>query len=110
MTNITLKFEEMNRAERDEVVALFANWLKQYTHEVIVKVMERREEIIANEFAMHLLRELKTREEKEAERFADNIGWLFRNYDDFKNHDVHNDVLTHAGSYRDVLYDMYIKG
>ena len=59
------KFEELKRDERDEIVLLFANWLNQYTHEVIVKVIERRDEIINNEFAMNLLKELKEREEKE---------------------------------------------
>ena len=103
------KFEEMHREERNEVVLLFANWLNYYTDTVIMKVMERRDEIIANDFAMNLLRELKTRDEEEAKDFAHSIGRLMMNFEDFKEYDPHNHPVTHAKSYRDVLYDMYIK-
>lgn len=58
-------FEEItSREEREEIVLLFSNWLKHYTHEVIIKVMGKRDEIINNEFTMKLLKELKEREEK----------------------------------------------
>ena len=63
-----IKIEEMSMEERNEVCELLATWLEPYTQEVIVRVMERREEIINNEFAMMLLKQLKEREEKEQER------------------------------------------
>jgi hypothetical protein len=103
------KFEEMNTTEKQEIKELFANWLSHYTHEVIVKVMERSEEIINNEFAMNLLRELKEREEKEQEDFTNSIGNLMEHFETFKEYDPHNHPLTHAGSYRDILYDMFIR-
>ena len=101
-------YTELTVAERNEIAGLFANWLKQYTDEVVFKVMEQREEILNNAFAMKLLRELKEREEKEADDFANSINWLFRDYDGFKKHGTRNNCLTHSHSYRDVLYDMYI--
>lgn len=103
------KFEDLTRDERDEIVLLFSNWLRHYTHEVIIKVMEKRDEIINNEFAMNLLKELKEREEKEKADFDNNIGSLFYDFEDFTEYDPHNNPLTHAGSYRDILYDMYIR-
>lgn len=95
--------------EKKEIAALFTTWLKHYTHEVIVKVMERREEILANEFTMNLLRELKAREDKEHQEFINSMRFMLGNFDDAKEYDPHNHPLTHAGSYRDILYDMYIK-
>ena len=102
-------FETMNDTEMKEVIPLFANWLKPYTHEVIVKVLEMRNVILNNEFAMNLLKELATREAEESKRFADKLGFILFDYDSYKEHDPHNNPLTHAGSYRDILYDMYIR-
>lgn len=95
--------------ERDEIILLFSNWLKKYTHEVIVKVLEKRDEIINNEFTMNLLKELKTREEKEKADFDNSIANLLYDFDGYKEYNPHNNPLTHANSYRDILYDMYIK-
>ena len=103
------KFEEMTYNERNEIVELFSNWLKDYTHEVIVIVMAKRDEIIENEFAMNLLKELYNREEKESDDFNHSIDLLLTNYEEFKKYDPHSHVLSHSSSYRDVLYDMYIK-
>lgn len=103
------KIKDLSYEERKEITALLANWLKNYTHEVIVIVMERREEIINNEFAMNLLRELKKREEEEMKDFESSITSLLGCFDDFKKYNPHNHPLTHAGSYRDILYDMFIR-
>lgn len=104
------KFEEItNIEERNEIVLLFANWLKDYTHEVIVKVIAQRDEIINNDFSMNLLKELKEREETETKDFNHSIGMLMLEFDDFKKFDVHNHPTTHSDSYRNVLHDMYIK-
>ena len=104
------KFEEItNIQERNEIVLLFSHWLERYTHEVIVKVISKRDEIINNEFAMNLLKELKKREEEETRNFDNSIGSLLMDFEDFKEYDPHNHPVTHANSYCDVLYDMYIK-
>ena len=103
------QFENLDYKERKEIAALFSTWLKPYTQKVIVTVLERRTEIINNDFAMSLMRELKEREEKEAEEFNSSIHMLLEYYDDQKEFNPHNHALTHSGSYRDILYDMYIK-
>ena len=103
------KFEQLTREEKAEITTLIANWLHQYTTKVIVAVLEKRDEIINNEFTVNLLRELKEREEKEKKEFTDTIGWLLRNYEDYNEFDPHDHAITHSKSYRDILYDMYIK-
>lgn len=103
------EFMHLSFDEQTETADLIANWLRPYTHEVIVKVLERRDEIISNEFTMNLLRELKKRQEDEHRNFNRSIFSLMDDFDTFSKYDPHNDALSHAGSYRDVLYDMYIK-
>lgn len=103
------KFEELEFDERKEITSLFANWLKDYSHEVIITVISRRDEIINNEFVMNMLRELKDREEKEEKEFVHNIGCLLSDFESFMEYDPHNNPLTHSGSYRDILRDMYFK-
>ena len=103
------KFEELGFEERKEITLLLENWLKNYTHEVIVKVMEKRDEIINSEFSMNLLKELKEIEDKERKDFAHSIGNLLDEFDTFKEYDPHNHPLLHSNSYRDILHDMYIR-
>ena len=103
------EFMNLDRTEQEIITELFAAWLSRYTHEVICKVMERADEIINNEFAMKMLVELKDRQETEAKDFNSSIANLFNDYETFKEFDAHNHPLTHSKSYRDILYDMYIK-
>lgn len=103
------KFNELKLEERKEIAELFTNWLGKYTDEVIKKVLERADEIINNEMAMHLLRELKARDEKEYSELTDSIRFLMEDFESFSGHDARSTCLTHAKSYRDVLYDMYIR-
>lgn len=102
-------WNEMTYKEQQEVTELFSNWLRKYSDKVIVDVMKDRDKIIEDEYAMKLLKELKEREAKEYEDFTHSIDVLIRNYDTFKQYDPHNHPLTHSSSYRDVLYDMFIK-
>lgn len=102
-------FGDLDTKKKNHIVRLFSVWLCRYTHEVIVKVMERRNEIITNNFAISLLENLADREEKEREDFAHSIGTMMRDFDTFKKFDPHNHPVTHAGSYRDILYDLFIK-
>jgi hypothetical protein len=103
------KIKDLSFEEKKEITALFANWLNSYSHDAIVRAMEHREEIINNEFAMNLLKELKQREEEEQKDFTDSIERLITAFDSFKEYNPHNHPLTHAGSYRDILYDMFIR-
>ena len=104
-----IKFENMDYDRQKELAQLFANWLKNYTHEVIVRVMKQRDEIINNNFAIMMLEELYIREEAEAKDFAHSIGNMLHDFETFGQYDPHNHALSHAQSYRDVLHDMYIK-
>ena len=103
------EFKNLDRAEQKEIVELFTVWLSKYTHEVVCKVMERADEIINDKFTIKLLVELRDRQETEAKDFNTSIASLLDDYDTFKEFNVHNHPLTHSGSYRDILYDMYIK-
>lgn len=102
-------WEELSDAEKRDISSWFANWLKSYTEKVIIHVLEKRAEIINNPFAMNLLKELYDREHKEREDFNCSIRNLLDDFETFKKYNPHNHVLEHAGSYRDVLYDMYIR-
>lgn len=103
-------FDEMEYTEKKEIAALFAAWLKPYTQKVIVAVLEKRDEIISNDFVMELLKELYARQVKENYEFTNSIHNLLDDLELFAEYDPHNHPLTHSGSYRDILYDMYIKG
>lgn len=104
------KYEDLNYLEQKEISKLVANWLKDYTNEVVVKVLENhREEIINNDFTMKLLNELYEREEAERKDIITSIHYRLEHFETYKNFDIHNHATTHSKSYRDVLYDMYIK-
>lgn len=103
------KFDKLSYDEKAEVVSWFSNWLKNYTHEVIIKVLERKDEILANDFAMNLMKELFERETKENKDFSYSIDSLMNHFETFKEYNPHNHPVTHSDSYRNVLYDMYIR-
>ena len=103
------KYEEMDYNEKKEIASLFSVWLQAYTHEVIVKVIARRDEIINNDVAMSMIKELKVRSEQEQKDFESSIRFMIDDIKTFSQFDPHNHVVTHAKSYRDVLYDMFIK-
>ena len=102
------EFKDIELKKRKLIGKYISNWLKDYTQEVILRVMEKREEIVNNEFTMNLLKELYVREVKEAEEFTNDIILLLENFEEFKQYDAHSHILTHSKSYRDILYDMYI--
>lgn len=98
--------KEFTYEEQKEIAKKFKCWLGIYTDEVISKVLERFNEIVENEFAMKLIDELYFRTLAEKEDEIDSFETLL--FTDIKV-TVHNHCITHAKSYRDVLYDMYIK-
>lgn len=84
-------------------------WLTMYTDEVYKKVMGKMEEIINDEVAIKLIDELYQRSMKEKEDERRTIMYSLGQDDDIAKFGIHNHCLTHSDSYRDVLYDMYIK-
>lgn len=105
-----MKFNEMEREEREEIANIFSTWLKPYTTEIIIKVLEKSDEILSNEFAINMIKELHKREQEEKKEFSNDMARLLIDFDSYKEFNPHNHCLTHSKSYRDVLYDMYIKG
>jgi hypothetical protein len=103
------KFEEMDYSEQKEVAQLFADWLRPYCHEVIVKVIAKRDEIVRNDFAIGLMKELQKRQAEEINEFDSSIEFMMNDFDSFSKYDPNSHVLAHANSYRDVLYDMFIR-
>lgn len=105
------KYEEMDYREKKEVASMFSAWLCSYKREVIVKVLARRDEILNNAVAMSMIKELKERSEQEQKDFESSISFMIDDLDNalFSKFDPHDHVVTHANSYRDVLYDMFIK-
>ena len=104
-----MTFNEMDFEAKNEVVELFAVWLKPYTHEAICRVLAQADEIINDERTLDFLRELKTREEEEADEERRSVESLLRNFETYKDYDIHNHPITHANAYRAILYDMYIR-
>lgn len=104
----TSTYSSMTYSEQDDIRFLLSVWLKPYTHEVIIKVLSKADEIINNEFAMKLLKELADRESKEELSFRRSIDSLLSDFETFKEFNPHNHYTTHSKSYRDILYDMYI--
>ena len=94
--------------EQKEFAKKLQTWLHPYTHEVYVRVMTQMEDIINNSFAMELISQLYEREQKEMADEIMQITFSLGHLDDLE-YDIHNHCLTHSHSYRDVLYDMYIR-
>lgn len=87
------------------------NWLGIYTNEVIMKVMARFEEIQNDEFAVRMIKELykRTIVEQEDEFYTFEKLMSKDGYESYSQFNIHNHSLEHSDSYRDVLYDMYIR-
>lgn len=108
-----MKLSEMKLEERKELAELLEAWLSPYVDRVHIKVLNQLPQIVENEMAMKLLRELKARQDQEKEDRARDIEYRF--WDLEKGKKIADDVsfgcscLTHSKSYRDILYDLYIK-
>lgn len=103
------QIKDLSWEEKIELAKKFECWLGRYTQEVINKVLVKTEEIINNEFAMNLINELYVREEKEKKERINSINNLISDFETFKQFNIHNHCLTHSESYRDILYDMFIR-
>lgn len=100
-----MKYEEMNYTEQRKFAAMLWSWLKGYTDEVINRVLAQKDDILSNEVAMFMLEELYLRKQKEQDNHERDLVSALdcgRPFERFT-------TLTHAGSYGDVLADMYIR-
>ena len=99
----------MEKFNDRDIIELLANWLHIYSDDVVKRVMKKVDEIKNNDFALFLLKELYDREKDCYVDFIQSIDSLYYDYDYYSEYDVHSHPLLHAKSYRDVLYDMFIR-
>ena len=94
--------------DKDYAIKIVANWLKNYTNEVVVKVMEKYEQIINDKTTYTMLSKLYEEENKEEETFIHDIEYMVK----YGITDETKDMLRlgeYSRSYREVLYDLYIR-
>ena len=93
---------------KDYSIKIVANWLKDYNNDVVVRVMEKYEQIINDETTYTMLSKLYEEENKEEETFIHDIEYMVK----YGIKDETKDMLRlgeYSRSYRDVLYDLYIR-
>lgn len=106
--------KELNYQERKELAILLEDWLSRYTEEIISYVLTNKlEAILEDETAMHMLKELSTRKQKEKGSRIRHFEYMIMGLQDNESIDsvcryIHDYPLTHSKSYRDVLFDMFI--
>ena len=100
------KFEDMTLNEQKDLTEILWSWLDYYTDEVINNVIPKVNDIINNEAAMFMLKELYLRDREETIDYRESLHRCLRNgaVSDFRR----IKSITHSQSYRDVLADMYI--
>ena len=99
------RYKDMNK---DYEIKIVANWLKNYSNEVVVRVMEKYEQIIKDKTTYTMLSKLYEEENKEEETFIHDIEYMVK----FGIKDETKDMLRlveWSRSYREVLYDLYIR-
>lgn len=111
MINQNLNNDGKEKDNEEEIILDIANFCAPYINEVCNKVASQFKKIIENEHILHLLHELRVREEEERGEFVRAIRYRIYNWGDISidKFDIHNNALSHSKSYRDVLYDLLIK-
>ena len=92
----------------DYAIKIMANWLKNYSNEVVVRVMKNYDTIINDKTTYTMLSKLYEEENKEEETFIHDIEYMVK----YGIKDETIDMLRigeYSQSYRDVLYDLYIR-
>lgn len=101
-----------NNKDKEHLAELLECWLSMYTSEVIERVLLRINDILGDPMTMNLLEELYKREAKEKEKRLNDFEFILLCISQNKKWDadrIHNNVLEHSDSYRDILYDFYIR-
>lgn len=102
-------FKEQKEAR--QFITELENWLCKYTTEVIKKVYENIDEIYDNTTARKLIHELYEREEKEHKQRQSSMFYVLIGVSPQESglDQIQNHILTHSDSYRNILYDMFIR-
>ena len=98
----------MKNNNKEYCAKIVANWLKNYSNEVVVRVMKNYDTIINDKTTYTLLSNLYERENKEEYNFIIDI----KNIVEYGVKDETIDMLRiseNSQSYREVLYDLYIR-
>ena len=93
---------------KDYAIKIVANWLKNYSNEVVVRVMKNYDTIINDKTSFTMLSKLYQEENKEEETFIQDIEYMVK----YGIKDETKDMLRlgeYSQSYREVLYDLYIR-
>ena len=93
---------------KDYAIKIVANWLKNYSNEVVVRVMKNYDTIINDKTTFNMLSKLYNEENKEEETFIHDIEYMVK----YGIKDETKDMLRlgeYSQSYREVLYDLYIR-
>lgn len=93
---------------KEYAIKIVANWLKNYSSEVVVRVMKNYDTIINDKTTYTLLSKLYEKENKEEVDFIIDI----KNIVEYGVKDETLDMLRigeYSQSYRDVLYDLYVR-
>lgn len=102
---VITKFEDKQKFNKE-----IANWLKPYVDSVVKRVIKYKlTEILENQTACMMLRELYDREQKELNDFETSVENLINHFNEYEQFDIRSNCLTHSIAYREVLYDMYIR-
>lgn len=92
----------------DYAIKIVANWLKNYSNEVVVRVMKNYDTIINDKTTYNMLSKLYEEEHKEEDTFIQDIEYMVK----YGIKDETKDMLRlgeYSRSYREVLYDLYIR-
>lgn len=103
------KFSEASYSEQREIKEWVFTWLNRYVDDIIKEVLSKADEILNNDMALTLLKELHERETEEEERTKSQISSLIDDFETWSKYSVRHRYVSHSNSYRDVLYDLYIK-
>ena len=94
--------------DKDYVIKIVANWLKNYSNDVVVRIMKNYDTIINDNTTLTLLSALYQKENKEELIFILDIKYI----SEYGIEEETKDMLRlgeNSRSYREVLYDLYIR-
>ena len=92
----------------EESIKIMANWLKDSSNDVVIRVMEKYEQIINDKTTYNMLYKLYVKENEEHKTFIKDIEYMVK----FGITDETNNMLRlgeYSQNYRQVLYDLYIR-
>ena len=110
-----MKLNEMNYTEMKEFAEQLNAWLGVYTNECIERVMDKIDQIVENETAMYMIKKLaegeRYQQDERNRRFTTMLDYIKEGKEipDCFRH-IHGYDIHNTESYRNVLYDMYVRG